>query len=204
VAKGAWFTARKEFCEALRLIAAAGDAREGSERRVTAFDSALTALDEAEELAGRTSPLLFLRGARRGSGQLSRGERSRRAVGRRRTVRAGPRRAACRPAAIAAAGDVDEPRGRSRPAGSNPVGATGPARGGRARTACRGGARQRAADAQRGLARSPRLCGDEPTADRRTACRADDPTRRRNAAAARRTGRATCGSGHRRLGTTTS
>jgi tetratricopeptide (TPR) repeat protein len=52
-AKGAWFTARVEFGDALNRLAAALDAREKSSHRTTALAAGLTALNEAEAFTGR-------------------------------------------------------------------------------------------------------------------------------------------------------
>lgn len=54
-AKGAWYTARAEFAEALNLIAAAYDATESSTHRSGSLSAGYTALSEAEEFATRTT-----------------------------------------------------------------------------------------------------------------------------------------------------
>lgn len=54
-AKGAWYTARAEFSEALNLIAATFDATESSTRRSGSLSAGYTALNEAEEFATRTT-----------------------------------------------------------------------------------------------------------------------------------------------------
>lgn len=52
-AKGAWFTARTEFVEALRCVAAAADARAGRTDHTVAFQAGLTATTEAEAFTSR-------------------------------------------------------------------------------------------------------------------------------------------------------
>jgi tetratricopeptide (TPR) repeat protein len=56
-AKGATFTARTEFLEALRLTAGANDARSRTTQATAALSAGLTALTEAEDFVGRTAQL---------------------------------------------------------------------------------------------------------------------------------------------------